>query len=574
MWKLRIILFFLLGCPFSIKAQKPFLLELKGLAQVPSSFRKYTHRFSDSAARGKEVRRIVDKMQERGYLELGIDSIRQKGAEQIVFIHTGEVYVWDAVVLQGDRTSMKNLPVALQAGAPASKSAVNAYVEDNLQALENAGFPFAKMGVGYELAAANRLKVTILLDKGPLIRIDTLRMIPTAPVHTQFLQPYLGLKKGKIYGEDLVKAIDRRLRAIEFLTLNRSGQVLFKEDKASFNLFLTKKNANTFDGLIGLQPKNDGSGRVNLTGDMQLRLLNSFKRGEELYVKFKALPMATQQLQVKAAYPYVLHSPIGIEVQLDLFKQDTQFVDVGRELALSYLLLGGNYVKGFIRNRTSSLLSVSGLENSTVLPAFADINILFYGLAYRYANTDRLINPRKGIVLYAEAAAGRKKISKNNAINPLAYEGLDLLSEQYRYFTKIQYYMPLKKRSVLLLRAEAAGIETPHAFLNDLFRIGGNSSLRGFDEQSILASRYGIASAEYRFLLEDESFLFAFYDQGYYQKNLQGESLSDNPFGFGAGLSIATKAGIFSISYAIGKQFKNPIDLQGGKVHFGIVNRF
>lgn len=50
--------------------------------------------------------------------------------------------------------------------------------------------------------------------------------------------------------------------------------------------------------------------------------------------------------------------------------------------------------------------------------------------------------------------------------------------------------------------------------------------------------------------------------------------MSDQPFGFGAGFSFGTNLGIFSISYALGKQFNNPIELKNGKVHFGYVTYF
>jgi len=50
--------------------------------------------------------------------------------------------------------------------------------------------------------------------------------------------------------------------------------------------------------------------------------------------------------------------------------------------------------------------------------------------------------------------------------------------------------------------------------------------------------------------------------------------MSDNPFGFGAGMSFETKAGIFSIMYALGKQFDNPIDMKSAKIHFGIISTF
>ena len=46
------------------------------------------------------------------------------------------------------------------------------------------------------------------------------------------------------------------------------------------------------------------------------------------------------------------------------------------------------------------------------------------------------------------------------------------------------------------------------------------------------------------------------------------------PYGFGAGLSLETSAGIFGISLAYGQELGNPILLQRPKVHFGYVSLF
>ena len=55
---------------------------------------------------------------------------------------------------------------------------------------------------------------------------------------------------------------------------------------------------------------------------------------------------------------------------------------------------------------------------------------------------------------------------------------------------------------------------------------------------------------------------------------MKGDEWIDQPIGYGAGISFETKAGIFSINYAIGQQKGNPPDMKAAKVHFGIVNRF
>jgi hypothetical protein len=49
---------------------------------------------------------------------------------------------------------------------------------------------------------------------------------------------------------------------------------------------------------------------------------------------------------------------------------------------------------------------------------------------------------------------------------------------------------------------------------------------------------------------------------------------ADYPLGFGAGINMQTRAGIFSLNYALGKQFDNPINVGNAKIHIGYINRF
>jgi len=49
---------------------------------------------------------------------------------------------------------------------------------------------------------------------------------------------------------------------------------------------------------------------------------------------------------------------------------------------------------------------------------------------------------------------------------------------------------------------------------------------------------------------------------------------NDTPSGFGAGMDFQTKAGIFSLSYAIGNSIGNPFNFGTGKINFGIVDYF
>ena len=96
---------------------------------------------------------------------------------------------------------------------------------------------------------------------------------------------------------------------------------------------------------------------------------------------------------------------------------------------------------------------------------------------------------------------------------------------------------------------------------------------RGFNEEELFSTTKSLMSIEYRFLVDQNSRAFLFYDQSWYENNAAAY-YKDHPFGFGAGFSFGTNIGIFTISYAQGKQFNNPILIRDGKVHFGYVAYF
>jgi hemolysin activation/secretion protein len=107
-----------------------------------------------------------------------------------------------------------------------------------------------------------------------------------------------------------------------------------------------------------------------------------------------------------------------------------------------------------------------------------------------------------------------------------------------------------------------------------LFQIGGYKLLRGFDEESIYASQYAVTTAEYRYLIGRNSFLFTFVDFGWARNTASSANSSHTYFGTGLGMALETKAGIFNISYAVGKRNDLNFDLRQSKIHFGYVNFF
>ena len=261
---------------------------------------------------------------------------------------------------------------------------------------------------------------------------------------------------------------------------------------------------------------------------------------------------------------------------MELYKRDTLFLNLNRNIGVQFQMSGNNYIKAFYEARSTNLLSVSGLENITSIGQlkYIDVSTNLYGLSYNLEKLDYRFNPRRGVAVLASASVGNKNIRKNPGINEEAYEGTKLKTLQVSGQLNLDYFIPIPTRSTVKLGLQSAYLYNEQLFENELFRIGGLKTLRGFDEESIFASMYAISTLEYRFLLEQNSYLLAFVDYAYYERITSTEKVIDRPVGFGAGISFETKIGIFSLNYALGRQFENPIQFRAAKIHFGFVNRF
>jgi len=325
--------------------------------------------------------------------------------------------------------------------------------------------------------------------------------------------------------------------------------------------------------VVGVLPDNV-TGKILFTGDVRLKLQNGLGRGELIDLNWSRLQTQTQNLNVHLVYPFILRSPFGLDYTFTLYKKDTTYLDVNQNIGIQYLLNGGNYIKIFYNNKSSTLLSTRGLEYLTTLPAYADVHSNMYGLGLKLERLDYRLNPRKGFSLTADASTGTKTIKKNAKLDPVVYNGLKLNAAQYTADLNASFYIPVFTRSAVKIANQSAFLYGESTFQNELFRIGGLKTLRGFDEESIYASTFSIFTLEYHFILEQNSYLYVFGDGAWYENNSISQYVHDTPYGFGAGISFETKAGIFSINYALGKQFDNPIELKSGKIHFGIVNYF
>ena len=582
--RLRNIFFIILLMHIGLaKGQNNFLLKIvftdsenTDLKSLKNNFNK-SILYKDTLQVHQQLESIILQLRGEGYLAASIDSIIRDSSITTAFIYTGEKYIW-ATIKQG------NVPVELLEGTGFRKklyygkpfrydqlALINAKILKNC---ENRGYPFATVSLDSISIIENQFSASLSVKKNRFLHIDSIIIKGNADVAPVYIYNYIGIKPGDIYKEIQVRKISSRMRELAFINEVRSSQVLFSEKDTKLFLFLENKKASQFDGVIGLLPDESKSGKYNLTGEVHLKLQNSLRRGEIIELNWKQLPVKSQDLKVHFLYPFLFNSPFGFDGSLGIYKKDTTYIDVIKNLGVQYALTGSNYIKVFVNDRQSDLQSSEGYENITTLPPFADITTVSYGATIYYENLDYRLNPRKGFSLQATGSTGNRKIRKNSDINPAVYDSINLESVTYQGEIFADYFFSLGGRHVINLGTISAYIYNPNLFTNELYRIGGLKSLRGFDEESIYASIYAIGKIEYRYLLEQNSFLFTFFNLAWYENKSNNLYLTNTPIGFGTGINFETKIGIMSVSYALGKQFDNPVLFRNGKIHFGIVNYF
>jgi hypothetical protein len=341
------------------------------------------------------------------------------------------------------------------------------------------------------------------------------------------------------------------------------------------------------DGIIGFAPNSQLNNKLVITGEANLRLLNILGSGKELGINYRSFLNNSQDLKVRFMWPYILRTNIAFGYGLDLLKFDTSFLDVKNEFTFQYRFTGTDYFKVFYNLQTTALLTVdtNAIKATRQLPTSSDIRYDQYGSGFRISRYDYFLNPRKGYSIEFNGGAGVKQVLRNNAINNLRltgsngesyslYDSVRLRYVQYSLSLNAELYVPLFSRAAVRWQVMAAHLESENIFFNELFRIGGIRTLKGFDEQSMFASSYAIINTELRYLLQQNSNFILFWNGAWYRNSSRTPVLSDKPYGFGAGLNFETDAGIFSVYYAVGSQMNNPVELDKARIHFGFVNYF
>ena len=255
---------------------------------------------------------------------------------------------------------------------------------------------------------------------------------------------------------------------------------------------------------------------------------------------------------------------------------------------MQFSLAANQKGKIFVQWQNNSLLAgavdTNQIKSSKKLPANIDVNSTNVGLNYEWIKTNYRFNPRTGNELDIVATVGIKNVKQNSDIINIKdpafnyaslYDSIKPRSYQLKVKLAAAHYFPIGKASTIKAAIHTGIYSSPGIFRNELFQIGGYKLMRGFDEESIYATRYSIITAEYRNLITLNSYLFLFADAGLVKNKYQSVNVNNQFIGIGIGIVYETKLGLLNLSYALGKRDDIKFNIrEASKLHFGYINYF
>ena len=544
-----------------VDAENPFFSKVE---------QKYEGNYRDSLRAQKALASLSAALHEEGFVAASFDTIRRDSLKWEVDLFIGTKYNWfdirDANLAPG---LSKAFHQTMGKGKPVNLNAYRVFISDILEWYGNQGYPFAQIQWDSLRIHEKSISGILKVEKGLQVRNGSLEMPGDDVIHPFFLRRFLAFQQGKPFHYSSVEDISFRLQQLEYLRQTRPLQLELREQEAALFLYLDDRPANQFDAIVGLSSGSENSNQLQFTGEARLVLQNQLKRGEALNFFWKGMPGSSQRMNVGISYPYLGRTPLSLKGQFQLYKQDTSFLNLKARLGGIFDVSLFATAEIFYTYKDSRPI---GTNNANL----SEASYHLWGMAYHYQKMEQPLNPVSGFQLEVENQIGQRKFASVTAQDSLNIENSDIHLE---VATSLSWYFPVYRSFVFAFHHHGSWM---HAFgeneqmyaENELSRFGGSSLLRGFEEDAFYANSYTVNTAELRWVLNELSAIFLFYDQAWYSTQLQGAKKEDTPYGFGLGGQIGMRNGLFTISYALGSQQENPVDLQSGIIHIAYTARF
>lgn len=366
----------------------------------------------------------------------------------------------------------------------------------------------------------------------------------------QFIRNKIGLREKQIFNTKAIQKKNRNFENLAFASSIKEPEVQFTQDSTKVFLYVEKTNANVFDGFIGFNSTEETS--IEFNGYVDLALVNNLHLGETLNINYKNDGREQQQFNATVELPYLFKTPLSFEAGLGIFRKDSTFSNTTQNIGLNYQLSPTIKVGGHAEFTNSSILLNTNLNP---LETGSDFNSSFYGIKASFFELSRITGKfyNQKQIQVSVLTGSREAEIENTQLK------INLFSE---------YSLPIVQSLFLYSSITAAWLSSENYIDNELFRFGGMNSMRGFEENSLVASTFGSLRTELRYFLSPILYANSVLDYGYLENDITLQA--QNLFSFGFGLGIETQAGVLRLIFANGTSKTQEFSFENTQVHLSL----
>ncbi len=445
-------------------------------------------------------------------------------------------------------------------GDPFSQPDIEIWISDILNEFERDGRPFAEIQLdSIQIVTLNEAPAVDLFfsfSEMDEITLHSIQIEGNNETRDRIIFRKAGVFPGDRFSRERIDNIRPRLQRTGLFRSVAEPQIRIDRDGGILVLQVEESRFNSFDGIVGYVPTERGDGFF--TGLAHITMRNLFGTMRRVEFRWQRETELTQELYFSYREPYVAGFPASAAGSFKQRQQDTSYVQTRTRL----------FADTDIFNQFTVGVSY---EYETVIPS-ADVPVSrvrestsnVFGIDLKYDTRDELYAPRSGMMYSTEYQTGTLRRENGNGD----------ISETLRRFTiDAELYLTIARQQVIKLGMHGREVQLDDFQESDLFRFGGTRTLRGYAEGQFIGSRVAWSNTEYRFMTALRSYIFGFFDTGYYYVPSLDEQQAEREsfeYGYGVGLQVETGIGLISVGFGFGRGDT----FSTGKIHLGVINEF
>jgi len=475
--------------------------------------------------------------------------------------------------------------IKLRPGLTYTDDLLERSIDQILMLYDENGFPYCQVSPsGFEINHEGKLSFLLKVEEGPRVKIKKIEFEGLKNTKEKVIRRESRLWRDpfSFFSQSEVNKIVDRLRRLSYIKDVEEVSLSAENDpirglcpeNAVLKIKLTEKKSSSFSGILGYVPsaqtlrtsRSSGNRSGYLTGKIDLIFDNIFGTGRRVDLNWYKKDPYSSHLSFSYREPWILGLPPTLEVGISQTDYDSTYL----QISLDFGLLFNPLEKISWEAEVGWEKVVPGSGGKAYLPHSRKYKA---GVRLSINLLDHPANPRKGLFHRTQITYGRKRNYSTSDFTPKRKVVYDT-----KFSLDLNHFLATFHKQTFMTAIHLMGMATDEESVPfpEQFKLGGINSLRGYREEEFSGTKVAWTNLEYRFLLGPDSRFFIFADYGYFFKRVRStedevlRKISGKKLGYGFGIRIDSRAGLFGIDYGIGEKDR----LSEGKIHFGIVNRF